>query len=106
MSESVQIILSIILLIGLYTLTRYGMVWRMKRAGIFVLKNLETRGAVDPESAVKLPYAKSSFFRIGMRDFRPKALEAFVQSGIVGTTENGNYFLRKTPEELQSILNV
>jgi hypothetical protein len=106
MSESVQIILSIILLIGLYTLTRYGMVWRMKRAGVFVLKDLERRGAVDPESAVKLPYAKSSFFKIGMRDFRPKALEAFVQSGIVGNTENGNYFLRKTPEELQSILNV
>jgi len=100
MSESVQIILGIIFLVGVYALTRYGFVWRMKRAGAFLLKDLERRGAVDPESAVQLPYAKKSFLRIGMRDFRPKALESLVQSGIVGKTEGGEYFLKKRPEEL------
>jgi hypothetical protein len=76
----------------------------MKRAGASVLRDLEKRGAVGPESAVKLPYAKGSFFRIGMRDFRPKALEAFVRGDIVGTTEDGTYFLKKTPEELKRVL--
>ena len=104
MSESIQIIVGIIFLIFVYALTRYGIVWRMKRAGVFLLKDLERRGAFDPESAVELPYAKSSFFRIGMRDFRPKALETFVHSGIVGKTENAEYFLIKRPEELKDIL--
>jgi hypothetical protein len=76
----------------------------MKRAGVFLLKDLERRGAFDPDSAVELPYAKSSFFRIGMRDFRPKALVSFVHSGIVGKTENDKYFLLKRPEELQDFL--
>lgn len=104
MSEPIQILLGILFLIAVFALTRYGMVWRMKRALAFIIKDLDQRGAYGPDSAAELLYAKKNILRIGMRDFRPKVLENLVQGGIVGRTENGRYYLKKRPQELQNIL--
>jgi len=95
MSESIQIILGIFFLIGVYILSRFGVVWRIRRASGFIIQDLERRGAFDSESAVDLPYVKTKHFRVGVRDFRPKALESLIQSGIVGKTESGTYYLKK-----------
>jgi hypothetical protein len=101
MSETAQILLGLIFLIGVYILTRYGVVWRMKRAVVFVIKDLERHGARDPSTGVELPYAKTHFFNIGMRDFKPKALQSLIQDGIVGKTDTGKYYLKKRPRDLQ-----
>jgi hypothetical protein len=97
-----QIILGIFFLVVVYIITRYGILLRMKRAGNFILKDLERRQAFDPESAVEVEYAKKHPFRIGMRDFRPKALESMVQGGIVGQTGGGKYYLIKRLQDLQT----
>jgi hypothetical protein len=47
MSEAAQIILGLIFLIGVYIFSRYGVVWRMKRSVVFVIKDLERSGAFD-----------------------------------------------------------
>ena len=94
MTENGQIILGICLLIAVYFLTRKINLWRVKRTYMFIIKDLEQKGAVDPLLAVPLSYAKINIFRAGMKDFRPKALEYLVSSDIVGKTEDGRYYLK------------
>jgi hypothetical protein len=102
MSETVQIIFGFLILIGIYILTRYVLVWRIKRSSMVVMKDLERRKALDPVSSTELPYAGSNYFRFGMRDFRPKALEGLVEHGIVGKTPNDRYFLMKRIKDLEA----
>lgn len=100
MSETTQIIIGIILLIGVYILTQVVVGYRIKRAARGIIRDLDFKKAYTPESAIELPYAKSNLFRIGLRDFRPKAVDALVQGGIAGRTAAGKYFLKKRPQEL------
>jgi hypothetical protein len=73
----------------------------MKRAAVFVIKDLERNGAFDVSMGAELPYAKTHFFNIGMRDFKPKALQSLIQDGIVGQTGTGRYYLKKRPQDLK-----
>jgi hypothetical protein len=95
MSETMEIIIGILVLIGVYMLTRRVNAWRIKRAFSAIIKDLDRQKAFDPSSAVKLPYAKGSLFRFGTRDFRPKALQYLIQGDIVGVTEGGEYYLKR-----------
>jgi hypothetical protein len=101
MSETMQIIVGFVLLAAVYMLTRYGIAMRMKRVAGLIIKDLERKGALNPASAVELPYAKSSFFRIGLRDYRPKTIESMIQSDIVGVTPDGKYYLKVRPQDLR-----
>lgn len=101
MSETIQIILGILFLTGVYILSRFGVVWRVRRASGFIIQDLERRGAFDPASAVDLPYAKANYFRVGIRDFRPKALESLIQNGIIGKTESGGYYLKNMGDRVE-----
>jgi hypothetical protein len=100
MSETVQIIFGILLLIGVYVLTQMVVGYRIKRTARNIIRDLELKKAHTPESAIELPYAKSNLFRIGLRDFRPKAVAALVQAGILAQTAGGRYFLTKRSQEL------
>ena len=100
MSETVQIIIGIILLVGVYILTQAVVGWRIKRAARGIVRDLDFKKAYAPDSAIELPYAKSNLFRIGLRDFRPKALEALIQGAIVGKTITGTYYLKKRIQEI------
>jgi len=95
MSETVRIILLLAVLVLVYILTRKYHLWRIKRTYAFIMSDLASKGALDGETAVNLPYAKSSLLSMGTRDYRPKALEYLVAANIVGMTENGRYYLRQ-----------
>jgi len=45
MHDAMQITLGILFLILVFILTRYGITWRIKRAGRRIIKDLETLGA-------------------------------------------------------------
>ena len=94
MSETGRIILLICILIIVYVLTRKVHAWKIKRAYISIIKDLEQQKAVDPSSAIELPYAKIGVFRFGVRDYRPKAIEYLIVSNIIGMTESGRYYLK------------
>ncbi|UCF85202.1 MAG: hypothetical protein JSV50_06085 [Desulfobacteraceae bacterium] len=94
MSETERLILGICILIVVYVLTRKFHAWRMRQTYILIIKDLEQKGAVDPSSAIELPYAKKGIFRIGMRDYRPKAIEYMLISNIIGMTDSGKYYLK------------
>jgi hypothetical protein len=100
MSDTVQIIIGIILLVGVYILTQMVVGLRIKRAARGIVRDLDYRKAYDAASAIELPYAKPNLLRIGLRDFRPKALNALVQGQIVTQTPAGTYFLLKRPQDL------
>ena len=95
MSDVVAIVLMILLMIGVFILTLFITGWRMKRACEFILLDLEKQKAFDPNSAVALPYCHRSMFHIGLRDYRPKALNVLVQNGDIRTHEGGRYYLRE-----------
>ena len=95
MSDMTQIISGILLLVLVFILTKKISAWRIKRAFFAIIRDLESVSAVDPASAVLLPYAKTSLFRFGVRDFRPKALEYLISSSVVGLTEDGRYYLKE-----------
>ena len=94
MSEGVQIVIGIIFLVIVYILTRYGIAWKMQRVAKEIIEDLKRKRATDEGSAVSLPYEKTNFLHIGMRDYRPKVLASLVQEGYVGRTEDGKYFLQ------------
>jgi hypothetical protein len=100
MSETVQVIFGILLLIGVYILTQVMVGWRIKRAARGIVRELHLRKAYDPATAVELPYAKTNLLRIGLRDFRPKALNALVQGQVLTRTPAGKYYLLKGPGDL------
>jgi len=97
MADAMQITLGILFLILVFILTRYGITWRIKRAGRRIVNDLERLGAQTPESAVELPYMKQQLIKIGMRDFRPTAMQSLVEAGIVGMTGSGKYYLKMKP---------
>jgi hypothetical protein len=99
-SETLQIVIGVLCLIGVYILTQMVVGFRIRRAGTAIVADLERRKALDPASAADLPYAKTSLLRIGLRDFRPKALEAMVRAEVVGLTAGGKYYLKKRRHEL------
>jgi hypothetical protein len=97
MADAMQITVGILFLILVFILTRYGITWRIKRAGRRIINDLERVGALSPESAVELPYMKQHLIKIGMRDFRPTAMQSLVEGGIVGMTGSGKYYLKMKP---------
>jgi hypothetical protein len=95
MGEKGQIVVAIILLIGVYFLSRRVQMWRMRRAYASVLKDLRARGAGDASSAVKIPYARKKIFNVGMKDFRPKAVEFLVMNDLIGRTPEDTFYLKE-----------
>ena len=100
MSETAQIIIGILLLVGVYILTQVVVGYRIKRTARGMVRDLDFKKAYSAESAIELPYAKSNLFRIGLRDFRPKSVAALVQARVIAQTAAGRYFLTKRPQEL------
>jgi len=97
MADAMQITVGILFLILVFILTRYGMTWRIKRAGRRIIDDLERLGALSLESAVELPYMKKQLIKIGMRDFKPTAMQSLIEGGIVGMTGAGKYYLKMKP---------
>jgi len=95
MTENIKLALAIALLVGVYLLTRRVNAWRAKRALSGVIRILEQAEARDPASAVPLYRAKVGFSSMGVRDFRPGAVQALLASGVVGKTEEGKYYLKQ-----------
>ena len=100
MSETAQIIIGLLLLVGVYILTQMVVGYRIKRAARGIVRDLDFKKAYNPESEIELPYTKTNLFRIGLRDFRPKALEALIQGAIVGKTVTNKYYLKKRIQEV------
>jgi len=93
MSETVHIITGICILLLVIVLTRRFHGWKIKKAYLFIVEDLKAKGALDPKSAVNLPYGRRNMLRIGFKDHRPTALKSLALDKIVGISEDGRYYL-------------
>ena len=93
MSETVQIIMGICIMVAVLALTRKYHAWKIKQAYLFIIEDLKARGARNPQSAVELPYGRRNVLRIGLKDHRPTALKSLVLDKIVAISEDGKYYL-------------
>jgi hypothetical protein len=66
---------------------------KMKKCSDLIIKDLKSQKALDPASAVDLPYCKKQLFQMGLRDYRPEAMKQLLKYGQAGMTENGKFFL-------------
>ncbi len=95
MSETMKIILMILIMIGVLIITLHIAGWKMKRAGDFILRDLKEKKAFDPASAVELPYCQD--FPV---PHRPAGLPAQGAERARGERrhpglEGGRYYLRE-----------
>jgi hypothetical protein len=95
MPEILKTILFILVMVGALLLALRIAGWKMKKAYEFIIRDLNEKQAFDPASAVELPYAKSPMINIGLKDYRPRALEELVRQGTIRQLEGGRYFLLK-----------
>jgi hypothetical protein len=93
MSETTELILGIAALIAVITLTRRYHAWRFKRAYIFIIDDLKNKNAYGADAAVDLPYAQRNLLKMGLRQHHPQALDHLIMENIVGTSEDGRYYL-------------
>ena len=93
MSETVQIIMGIGIMLAVIVLTRRYHAWKIKKAYLSIIEDLKAKGALDLMSAVDLPYGRRKILRIGLKDHRPTALKSLVLDKIIGVSEDGKYYL-------------
>jgi hypothetical protein len=100
MSETVKVILMVLLTIGAFIFSRFIAGWQMNKAGQSIIRDLEKKKAFDPESAVELPYCKNRMFRLGMKDYRPRVMKQLIMHDVVRLLEGEKYYLsgRKTSD--------
>jgi ABC-type transport system involved in cytochrome bd biosynthesis fused ATPase/permease subunit len=95
MSDTMQSILAILIIIVFFAVTRMAVAWRYRRTAIKMVNELKEKGAEDESRAVELPYAKKEWHQFGLRDYRGKTLEGLLSNGIIGVTGDGRYYLRQ-----------
>ncbi|KAF0158077.1 MAG: hypothetical protein FD159_1224 [Syntrophaceae bacterium] len=93
MSETLKIILMIFIVIGALFFALRITGWKMKKAADFIIRDLKLKKAFDPASAIELPYTKGRLLHIGLRDYRPRAIEELLKQDIVRMVEGGQYYL-------------
>ena len=93
MNEAIQIFFGITFLIMIFLLSRMVMGLKIKNAVKSITNDLKEKNAFNHSSAITLPYASQSFFRFGVRDFKPKTLNYLISNNVVGKTEDNRFFL-------------
>jgi len=99
MPESAQLIIGLLSLAIVFILAMLGTGWWTKKMSLAIMRELKVKGALNEASAVELPYDQVNYFKIGYRDYRPKALEMLVLSEVVCRTEDGRYYLNENEAE-------
>jgi len=93
MSDKIELILGIGVLIIVIILTRRYHAWRFKKSYFFIINDLKKKGAYSAHSAVSLPYAEKNILRMGLRQHHPQVLQQLVLENIVARTEDRRYYL-------------
>jgi hypothetical protein len=99
MSETAKTVLMVLIVIAAFILANIIAGRRVKKAADFIIRDLQGKKAFDPASAVVLPYSKGTAFRIGLKDYRPGALQQLVKYDVIRLLEGNRYYLRDSRQE-------
>jgi hypothetical protein len=100
MSQSAKTWLIVLIAIAAFILANLIAGRRMKKAADFIIRDLKEKKAFDPATAVALPYGKGSAFRIGLKDYRPGALQQLVKYDVIRLREGERYYLRDSQQKI------
>ena len=90
-----QIILLIVTIIIFYFLLLLIAGWGIRRYCFQIIAEMEEQRAFSAGSAVNLPDTRGNFFKMGLGNYRPKALQILLADKVVVKTGNGKYYLDK-----------
>ncbi len=90
-----QIILMIAAVIVFYFLLLLIFGWGIRQVCFKIIAEMEAQKAFSEARAVKLPDERKNFFRVGIGNIRPKALNVLTADKIVIKTAAGKYYLNK-----------
>ena len=90
-----QIILLVAAFIAFVVLVIYMGGLAVQRTCFKIIAEMEEARAFKEARAVKLQDERKNFFRVGVKNIRPKALKLLIDDGLVIKTNNGKYYLDK-----------
>ncbi len=102
--QTEALLLIALLMVVLLVAVTYASRWLMRRAVrqvLTVLKDQQVTSPADGRSPEELGFAPQSILRIhvGLRDYRPYALQLLIRENVVKTTPDGRIYLSE--EELE-----
>jgi hypothetical protein len=90
-----QIILLVVALIAFVVLILYMGGLAVQRTCFKIIAEMEEARAYKEARAVEIQDERKNFFRVGIKNIRPKALNMLIADGLVIKTNNGKYYLDK-----------
>jgi hypothetical protein len=90
-----QIILLVVAFVVFVVLVMYAGGLGVRRMCFKIIAEMEEARAFKEGKAIKLQDERKNFFRVGIGNIRPKALNLLIADGLVIKTNNGKYYLDK-----------
>jgi hypothetical protein len=90
-----QIILLVAAFIAFVVLVIYMGGLAVQRTCLKIIAEMEEERAFKEARAVELQDERKNFFRVGVKNIRPKALKLLIDDGLVIKTNSGKYYLDK-----------
>jgi hypothetical protein len=90
-----QIPLLLVAIIIFYFLLLLIAGWGIRRYCFQIIAEMEEQRVFSAGSAVNLPDTRGNFFKMGLGNYRPKALQILLADKVVVKTGNGKYYLDK-----------
>jgi hypothetical protein len=90
-----QIILLVAAFIAFVVLVIYMGGLAVQRTCLKIIAEMEEERAFKEARAIELQDERKNFFRVGVKNIRPKALKLLIDDGLVIKTNSGKYYLDK-----------
>lgn len=91
MATFFQLLLCLLIIILAYVISYFLVRWRLKRTCISIVNILHEKNSNNEHNAVEL--LDDRFLKIGVKDYKPKALEILLSQEIIKKTSDGKYYL-------------
>ena len=90
-----QIILLVVAFVVFVVFALYAGGLGVRRMCFKIISEMEEARAYKEARAVEVQDERKNFFRVGVKNIRPKALNLLIADGLVIKTNNGKYYLDK-----------
>jgi hypothetical protein len=95
MTLNLQILLLVVAFIAFVGLIMYFGGLAVQKTCLKIIAEMEDARAFKEARAVEIQDERKNFFRVGVKNLRPKALNLLIANGLAIKTTNGKYYLDK-----------
>ena len=88
-----QLLLMVAVFIAFAVLILYMGGLAVQRTCLKIIAEMEEARAYKEARAIEIQDERKNFFRVGVKNIRPKALNLLIADGLVIKTNNGKYYL-------------